>query len=171
MFPLYTVQRRSLPSSTHRHHPSLLTYPLTTPVLTPKVIFFKLNFPALLRPPISTKTGWDDGMASCLWGSWILQTAPVAAAADGVEVGTTMSPCLGSSGGKTMSLHRGSSCSRRLCCPSSRRADNGPCMHDSSGLPPPALDLHDNPLCSPLICGKEAQLWHMLSPPSPPSTS
>ena len=83
-----------------------------TPVLTLKVIFL-LNFPALLRPPISTKTG-QDGIASFLWGSWILQTAAVAAAADGVEVGTMMFPCLGLSGGMTIVLLESSG--GRLCC-------------------------------------------------------
>ena len=52
---------------------------------------------------ISTKTG-QDGIASFLWGSWIVQTAAVAAAADGVEVGTMMFPCLGLSGGMTIVL-------------------------------------------------------------------
>jgi hypothetical protein len=29
-------------------------------------------------------------MVSCVWGSWILQTAAVVGAADGVEVGTIL---------------------------------------------------------------------------------
>ena len=131
-------------------------------------------------------------MVSCVWGSWILQTAAVAGAADGVEVGTilqtaavagaadgvevgtTMSPRLGSSGGDDDVPASGghpAPVARRpfvfvlsLLAPRRR-------VHDSSWLPPLALELHDNPLCSPLILGKEAQLSHMFSPPSPPSTS